>query len=330
MHVTEIRPDKFALGQQVAVQDDVNWLLAHKSGFVEVPCPACSSAESRFVYEKYGMENRVCLSCESQFISPRPTQKILAKFYQQSKNYEYWAKYIVPASREARRRDIFAPRAKLLEQAIRRHSIVGGDFVEVGAAHGLFCEEMAKLGHFDKIVAIEPTPLLAEECSRLGFNTFNAPWEDVVLERPASFVACFEVIEHLYDPAAFLSWCHSSLSAKGHVLLTCPNIEGFETMLLGRKSGAIDHEHLNLFNPKSISLLLRRCGFEVVECSTPGRLDVELVKRGLAAGDISHKDLGWFVSRIMQCDDREVDKCLQNLIMLSELSSNMMLLARKT
>lgn len=329
MKVNEIRPDEMMDGQASAMQADLDWFAARKTSFVEVPCPACGGSRSERRYEKFGMTHRRCHACGTQFISPRPTSEILAAFYAQSKNYQYWARYIFPRSRENRRRDIFIPRAQMVAEIARQHGLTGGDLVEVGAAHGLFCEEIAKLTLFGRIVAIEPTPELAAECRSLGFHTIEAPWEQVTLDAKAQFIVNFEVIEHLFDPAAFLRWCRDNLQPGGHVLLTCPNIAGFETLLLGDASGAVDHEHLNLFTPESLSALIRANGLDVIACTTPGQLDVELVQRAVKSKELSPEQLGPVLYRLLNHPDPQVGASLQDLIRLAGLSSNMMLLARR-
>ena len=48
-----------------------------------------------------------------------------------------------------------------------------------------------------------------------------------------------------------------------------------------KESITFDYEHLNYFNPKSIEILLNNCGFEILIVETPGKLDVDLVKKAL-------------------------------------------------
>ena len=62
-------------------------------------------------------------------------------------------------------------------------------------------------------------------------------------------------------------------------MLTCPNGKGFDFEILGILNDSVDHEHLNYFNPHSITMLLEKCGFELLETRVSGKLDVELVKR---------------------------------------------------
>jgi len=329
MKINQIRPDDLMAGQAAAMQKDLDWLAARKESFVDVPCPVCGTIARRPLYEKFGLDHNLCEECGTQYVSPRPTAEILGAFYAGSENYRYWAKHIFPASREARRTGIFQPRAAIVADLMRRHGLAGGALVEVGAAHALFCDEIRKLDLFDRLVAIEPTPDMAAECRELGFETIEAPWENVSLDTPVQVVAAFEVIEHLFDPGAFLHWCHANLVADGYVLFTCPNIAGFETILLGKASGAVDHEHINLFTPQSLCRLIQSCGFDVVECSTPGELDVELVRRGLETGDVEATSLGPVLAQLVTHPDAEVAHNLQNLLKLACLSSNMMVLARK-
>jgi hypothetical protein len=61
--------------------------------------------------------------------------------------------------------------------------------------------------------------------------------------------------------------------------LSTPNENSFETRLLQGRSGNLLYDHVRLYNPDTIMLLLRRVGFEVLEVTTPGQLDVELVHR---------------------------------------------------
>src|SRR6185295_16136615 len=65
-----------------------------------------------------------------------------------------------------------------------------------------------------------------------------------------------------------------------------PNGEGFDIAELGSTSLAIDPEHVNLFNPRSLPALIEACGLEVLEVTTPGRLDVEFVRTAILEGRV--------------------------------------------
>jgi 2-polyprenyl-3-methyl-5-hydroxy-6-metoxy-1,4-benzoquinol methylase len=329
LKVEDIRPDGLLAGQRAAMERDIALIKSWAANFVDVTCPACDSAEREPLYEKYGLQHHRCDACRTQYISPRPTPELLAKFYAVSENYAYWAQYIYPASAESRRRNIFVPRARLVADLVREKGMAGGTFVEVGAGYGIFCEELKKLDLFDRIVGLEPSPKLAEICRSKGIETIELPFERTEMDQCADVVASFEVIEHLFRPKDYVSWLHRILKPGGLAIVTCPNIEGFDTLLLAKDAIAVDHQHLNYFHPASIAALFERAGFSAIEVTTPGVLDVDLVRRAFRAGTIGHDRLGPILGRIIEADDAALDTQLQTLLQNARLSSNMMVVARK-
>jgi len=326
LKVGDIRPDSAMAGQEAALDADIAWLAARRDRFVAVACPACGGTDGIELYEKFSMTHRRCAACHTQFVSPRPDAGLLSEFYVQSRNYAYWAEHVFPASKEARRERIFRPRAELAADIVRSAGIASPVLLEVGAAYGLFCDEAAKTGVFARIIAVEPTPDLAEICRQSGLDVIEAGYADADPGTSADLVAAFEVIEHLFDPGGFLRWCHDRLNPGGYILLTCPNIAGFETMLLGRSSNAVDHEHLNMFTPASLAGLAARVGFVECDVSTPGELDVEIVRRALEDGTLPRPSQDPVLLRLIEEGE---DALLQAAVRSAGLSSNMRLTARK-
>ena len=56
-----------------------------------------------------------------------------------------------------------------------------GTLFDVGAGFGTFCEEVDRLGAFDRVVALEPEPHLAETCRGKGLEVIEAPVEQAEL-----------------------------------------------------------------------------------------------------------------------------------------------------
>ncbi len=327
--VNEIRPDDVMVNQAAAVQADIDWLVDRRRDFVNVPCPACGAEHGEALYEKFAMPHMRCSTCRTQYVSPRPDQATLTEFYARSANYAYWARHVFPASEQPRREKIFRPRAQVLAQLAEKLTITDGHVLEVGAGYGLFCEEVAALDVISHVVGIEPTPELAQVCRDKGIEVIEGPYESVGSDLRVDLIACFEVIEHLFDPGDFLRWAHRRLRPGGGILMTCPNIAGFEPLVLGFESGALEHEHLNLFNPQSLALLMNNCGFRDIEVTTPGELDVELVQSALASRQIDQAQLDPAIRHLITHDDPAVAAGLQRLIKQAGLSSNMRITATK-
>lgn len=325
----EIRPDDLIAESMRTYWADVNRLVSQRGDFVHVPCPACGAGDGDRRWHKDDVDFLECPACRTIYISPRPTPEILDEHYRTSENYKYWTEVIFPASEDARREKIFVPRAERVSEIAQRLGAGGGVLVDVGAGFGTFLEEVTRLGAFDRAIALEPEPHLAEKCRSKGLEVVESPVESAELPVDhVDVVTNFEVIEHLFDPASFVEQCARLVRPGGLLVLTCPNGQGFDVQTLGELSWTVAPEHLNYFNPDSLGGLFERCGFEVVERHTPGRLDAELVRKAVLAGDL---DLGGqpFLQRVLVDEWDRVGDAFQDFLADNGLSSNMWLVGRR-
>ena len=325
----DIRPDELMAEQARRYQADVDRLVARRSEFVDVPCPACGAEGGAPRWKKYGLDYLDCDACATVYMTPRPAPALLDEYYRTSENYQYWTEVIFPASESARREKIFAPRAERVADIARRLGKAQGVLVDVGAGFGTFCEEVRRVGAFDRVIALEPEPNLAAACRTKGLEVVESPVEHARLPVDrVDVLTNFEVIEHLFDPRAFLAQCSGLIAPGGLLVVTCPNAQGFDVQVLGEASATVDAEHLNYFHPASLGALFEASGFEVVESHTPGRLDAELVRRRVLAGEF---DLAAqpFLRQVLIDDWDRVGDAFQDFLAANGLSSNMWLVGRR-
>lgn len=340
----EIRPEALMAEQARLFAEDIARLMTHRAEFITVPCPACEAIQFKPAFEKTGMPFVTCVQCETLYANPRPRPEHLADYYRHSKNYEYWSQYIFPASESARREKIFKPRVAMVLEICERFNLPTHLLLEVGAGFGLFGEEMQKTDRFERVIAVEPTSYLADDCRKRGLEVIEKPIEAIGFDEilgvkthtvkgleavpKISVIVSFEVIEHLFSPRAFLRQCANLLESGGVLMLTCPNSKGFDVQMLGEKSSAVDVEHLNLFTPQSLAGLMETCGFEIIDIQTPGQLDAELVRKQMLSGGLN-PDGHPFLKRIMLDQWAESGAAFQRFLVEQRLSSNMLLVGRK-
>ncbi|MBU1013786.1 MAG: class I SAM-dependent methyltransferase [Bacteroidetes bacterium] len=324
----DIRPSDLMKLKEPALEHDKQFLLARKDEFIKVNCPACCSDDHSKWAIKDNFDYTICNQCNTVFMNPRANELLLADFYKQSKNYEFWNKYIFPASDEIRKERIFKPRAQKVIDFCTKHQI-NGTILEVGAAYGTFCEAIKGFNYFQRIIAVEPTPDLAETCRKKDLEVFQEPIENVKLPNESiDVVVSFEVIEHLFNPKDFIINCTSMLKKGGLFICTCPSIDGLGTLVLKEKAKVIDHEHLNYFSPSSLALLFQDCCLEILEVSTPGELDVDLLKNAFIENPEDFSDQQ-FISKILSSEEEKIRNNFQDFLKKNLLSSHLWIIGRK-
>ena len=245
----------------------------------------------------------------------------------------YWANTFFPEVAAVRRVKIFKPRAEAIKALLLKHNINGGGrIIDVGAGDGTMLSELRNTGLGNDFVAIEPTSDLAESCEAKGFRVFNCFAETASNEKllmgSAFLVTSFEVIEHLVSPADFMINLSSLSKKRGVILITGLFGSGFDIQVLGKNSKAISPpHHLNFITRRGVVSLLERCGLQEVSFTTPGKLDVDIVRNRFLENPNSVSEP--FLRQLFQDDDSNVLSALQKFLTRNNLSSHMWILARK-
>ena len=326
----EIRPAELMAKQRVAAVTDIGRMLSRRAEFVTVPCPACGEEKSEPKFEKNSIQYVTCGSCDTFYVNPRPSPEVLEWFYRGSPNYAYWNDVIFPASESVRRQKVFVPRVDRVLELCKKYGVEARALLEVGAGFGTFCTEAKSRGVFERVVAVEPTPDLAATCRKRGLEVIEKPVEQIQLDEGQLFdlVANFEVIEHLFEPVGFVRHMARLLKPGGLLVLTCPNGQGFDVETLGTASDTVGHEHVNCFNPTSLSKMLTACGFDVLESFTPGKMDADLVRNKILEGKYSVENQPFLKKVLIESPDRLLEP-FQEFLVQQGLSSNMWLVARR-
>lgn len=327
MKEQDIRPRDLIAENEMLHDIDVKRIFPDSKNFLYVVCPACGEAPKVKEFEKKDFNFMRCQACETLFVSPRPPLSQLNDFYS-APWITHWNDKIFPVSEQSRREKIFYPRAERVFELCNKYAIGANTLVDVGAGFGTFCEEMEKRNFFNNIVAVEPSQDLACTCRARGINTIEKPIEEVALQN-IDVITNFELIEHLFSPEAFLRSCANILAPNGLLILTTPNIKGFDLILLGMLSENVAApEHLNYFNPHSISLLLEKCGFSTLEILTPGMLDADIVRTKVLAGVIDLKSQPFLFEVLVRNWDIAGGP-FQSFLADNKLSSHMWIVAKK-
>jgi SAM-dependent methyltransferase len=326
----EIRPQQLFEEYLEISTNDIGIFFSEHEKFVDIPCPACKSELSNHAFDKHSFQYRQCDQCDTLFVSPRPTNEMIDDFYINSESSKFWADRFFPETAAARREMIFKPRVKMVEAILDRIEVPSPiSIVDVGAGYGIFLEEIQKNPRFDSVTAIEPSVDLANTCREKNITVIEKPVEEVLAQEIQASIACsFEVFEHLFNPEKFISHMAGLLKPRGILVFTTLTISGFDLQVLWNKSKSISPpHHINFLSVEGLEILVNRCGLEIVEISTPGKLDVDIVQNMME--EDSEIEIPRFLEYMFKQRSEADLEALQSYLQANKLSSHVMVIARK-
>jgi len=158
--------------------------------------------------------------------------------------------------------------AGIIDQAHMR----GKKMVEIGGGAGYLSSE-AKSRGLD-VLNIELCEQKVQECQKKGISAFHGTLEQAMERQkldPLScdLVACYDLLEHILDPNEFLEIIARVIKPSGHIAIRIPETPEDK----GPQLHLVDH--VNHFTKRSLELMLKKHGFEVVHHHHSGTLDGE-------------------------------------------------------
>ena len=330
MKEQEIRPKELFEEYLEISKNDIKTFFSDSDSFISINCPACCSSNFTNSFIKHEFNYVQCNDCFTLFTSPRPTDKMISDFYRDSASGKFWAERFFPETAEARRKSIFKPRVDLLENIISNVKLPEPwSLVDVGAGFGIFLEEVNKRKLFHETYGVEPSVDLAETCRGKGLNVIEKAIEEFgENELQASIATSFEVFEHLFNPKEFINSIKKIIKPGGIILFTTLTISGLDLLVLGKESKSISPpHHINFFSIEGLKILLVRCGLEIVEITTPGKLDVDIIMNTI--NDNPQVEIPDFIKYIYKYRSDDLYENLQNFLQQNNLSSHVRVIARK-
>ncbi len=331
MKIAEMRPKElYDKVLQLRAKCGHEFYLKESSAFIETPCPACGKTDTTFAFRKYGFFHQRCESCDTLFASPRPVDDQLKRYYSEYEAPLFWTEILL-ASNDKRKKLQHQPRVELLRKVLNEQSARNErkQLVDLGAGSGLFAETVQESGLFESVVANDISSACIEACKKRGLKTHLGFLEDFP-ENSIDFVTCNDLVEHLHNPSQFLAGCYARLKSGGGLMIATPNGAGFDFSILGDKTENISPpEHLQYFNPHSISLLLEECGYRVISVQTPGILDVQIVKTQVSEGNFPLLAENAWLAKLFKRNDEKLEEAFQGFLRENLLSSHMVVVAEK-
>lgn len=320
----EIRPKAIFVEYLRLAKIDTTTYFEH-SIRTDINCPACKIV-GKHAFNKNNFSYCECNICRTLYVSPRPEAKAFTDYYTNSPSSKYWASTFYKETAYVRREKIWKPKAKMITDILDKEKTKDYQVIDIGGGYGIFAEEMQKISK-QPVIIIEPAPHLAEISRGKGVKVIEKFLEDVSINELPESSRCFisfELFEHLHNPEEFLIKLNCLMQSQDLFIFTTLSGTGLDIQVLWENSPSVSPpHHLNFFNPVSVKIILERTGFECVNVTTPGKLDIDILYNNK-----KHVTGKFWKTFIENTDEFEKQK-LQSVISELSWSSHMMVVCKK-
>lgn len=233
----------------------------------KIECPVCSSSKNKKMgirtqeKEKKEMIAFRCAGCGAIYLEDYKMDRL---HIYEDEDYSPWGKsketgeeVVADSKKEA-----FRHQLSLLKRYINPKD---KRLLDVGTGKGYLLEVAKEMGF--EVYGVE----LSSYCSRIAAEKFgerifcgrleDSKYKDEMFD----VITMTDFIEHIPTPHILLKEVYRILKKDGFIFLITPNSSSFTRKVLGKDWFQYKYEHVIYYNKKSLSHLLKKRGFSILE-----------------------------------------------------------------
>ena len=145
---------------------------------------------------------------------------------------------------------------------------------DVGCASGYVAEALRGKGNY--VVGVDLSEEAVSRAAKvldeaLVLDVESESWPSHFVEHKFDLILCAELIEHLFDPEAFLKGLRKILKPNGEILITTPNFLLWTNRVrialgyYGLREVFFDRGHIRLFSHNGLMATLKEIGYQVTD-----------------------------------------------------------------
>jgi len=264
--VMGVRQFTLGTGRDRHIQESMSALLDADTGWLrqelaqDRTCPVCGGHWSEPLFIKAGFRHGRCPECGLIYVNPVLRDDAVISHYRQENS---WTRVLESDWQIQFDRLKFNYGLDVAEPYVS-----GRKVLDVGAGNGHFLRVAAARDY--QTVGVELNSAHVARLRAEGFRIIDHPLEEAHLDGHSfDLITLWETLEHITRPGPLLMEIDRILRPGGVLLILVPNADSLSCRLLHEKSGTFGgHSHVNCFNLESLSRLLCRTGFSVLESET--------------------------------------------------------------
>ena len=241
-----------------------------------IPCALCGGGRFKPSLSCEGFSYVKCAVCGLVQMNPQPAPADVQRRYGQSFGNEYLAYELENEAAFLNLQKLALADAgfERIERELMERNDAAPGVLDVGCAAGALLAFLRGRGWRATGVEISPSADYARR--ERGLDVRRQTLEGCQFPAETFDLAlASHLIEHLNDPGAFFREMWRVMRPGAYLLLTTPNISGFQARLMGSRWRSAIFDHLYLFSKRTVMAMLKTHGFIAEGAYTWG---------GLAAG----------------------------------------------
>lgn len=295
----------FRLEKQIAQR----FVMEHSVQPERQDCPICGSRHTKYIFERWDINYRICDECKSIYV---PVANETVQEYLELKEMQ-----------KLRASDEFQQQ---VEESKKQHWM---DFV-MWAEYRIFRYLGKKTGLkvIDYGNRYSGFSRLLQQSQLVGVYELRNPLLELRSEhiKQADVILHLNQLQHENDPIRTITGMRDYLRDGGVLILNTRLGSGFDILTLkGATEEIFPYEHITLPSRHGLELILESAGFELLEITTPGTRDMDVVMR--------HKErieeANFFIKYLLDTVDASAMSDFQQFLQKSGLSSFAQVVARK-
>ncbi len=260
-----------------------------------------------------GLEYSRCPVTGSFFLTQLPDWKSWKSLLQAVNQYRRSPEAFHLELSESRSEKVYWPKVEWIQSSLRLQGIQRPKILEVCTPPSAMLQLLQESGLFSEVFSLDEMELAHGEAKETGAGVEAA--------------LLLESLDRLDDPVALLEAVSKRLAPGGLLFVTGLVASGFDFAVLGlRHRYWVPPDRTNCFSRIGLQRLLEQAGFTLVEVSTPGVLDVEIVQAHCKADPALAQSN--FERQVVQGDDETRAAC-QSFLQQGGLSSFARIVAKK-
>ena len=311
----EIQPQLLLKKYLTLLKKDIKKMLPVGS-LQEATCPVTGEREVQESFRKMGMQYHIGRTLGNIYLSPRPTMDVLKAFYRESAAREFWLTKLWPQTQDVRQEKIILSQLEWVQgfilQFFSERKLFMAEYLPNHWGYYISAKDLFLESDYKLVESLFDPSTAREKVS-------DSEMTNEVNDSSLDVTFLFEGLDRSIEPIVILQKVFNSLKPGGLCFITCLLSSGFEVQVLGRESEIfVPPERMNLFSYEGMNALIDKMGgFEVLEFSTPGVLDIPNVLKQIDQVN----DAAFFSYILKNRQDVELVSSFQDFLQMNRLGT---------